>query len=638
MNKKSLKTVLGVTTVVGAAFILTSCNSFCSNLDTSNYMFGYNGMNTVYFAVGEEGNEYAQGEQYILDTFKAQANVDATKVTLDKLMIDAGTTNPNDNQKYITTGENNETVKNTSLFFNQINENLYSIKNVEIYCDGISTAEEGDKGVHYVFGLNDFTKNLLTSASSYRMITPSSSYWEALDNKVLDAMISEAKNTGIEALAGVTKETLTYEQLYGYTPEQLAKYKENSDEALLNEMLEGKEGENIGRNNALLARAGHIKFYNEANPTDYFANLNKWNDEIIKTEGFNFDDGMSQNFLNLMKTNLTAQVQNLRTCITVNDGFYGHVSNDPLNDTVLIEGKGEDFYEGWGRAFSEHGFLEGLLVYPIGTMVENFAHIFGMNGAGQIFAVLLATLIIRVLFLLVTMPSTLSQQKMTFLQPELAKLQQKYPNANTNNYEKQKLASAQMALYKKYKVHPFASLLVIVVQFPVFICVWNALQGSASLSRDAVLGLRLSDTIWNVLSNFTNWPSNPGWWTALVLVLLMSAAQIVAMLLPNWLNKKRMKSITKLGNSATMSQQNKTLKITQWVMTIFIIIMGFTLPSAMGVYWFAGAIISILQSVLLHFIFIKRAKNHDRNNNGEKVSFSAKIKNLFKKKEKEGTI
>ena len=83
-----------------------------------------------------------------------------------------------------------------------------------------------------------------------------------------------------------------------------------------------------------------------------------------------------------------------------------------------------------------------------------------------------------------------------------------------------------MALYKKYKVHPFASLLIIFVQFPVFICVWNALQGSASLSRDAVLGLRLSDTIWSVLSNFSGWPSNPGWWTALVLVILMSAAQM----------------------------------------------------------------------------------------------------------------
>ena len=405
-------------------------------------------------------------------------------------------------------------------------------------------------------------------------------------------------------------------------------------------MLEGGEN-NIGRNNALLARTGFVKYHNDENPNDHFATLKARNNEIITENKFGFDEGLSVNFLSLMQTNLNSQIANLRTCITVNDGYYGHISNDPLNDTVLIEGKGEDFYEGWGRAFSEHGFLEGLLVYPIGTMVENFAHIFGMNGYGQICAVLLATFIIRILFMLVTMPATLSQQKMSFLQPELAKLQQKYPNANTNNYEKQKMAQAQMALYKKYKVHPFSSLLVIIVQFPVFICVWNALQGSASLSRDAVLGLRLSDTIWNVLSNFTNWPSNPGWWTALVLIILMSAAQIVSMLLPQWLNKKRMKNVTKLGNSSALNQQNRTLKITQWVMTIFIVIMGFTLPSAMGVYWFAGAIISIIQSVLLHFIFVARQNKRDKGNyiDTTKPSFKDKMKNLFsKKKSSEGSI
>ena len=46
-------------------------------------------------------------------------------------------------------------------------------------------------------------------------------------------------------------------------------------------------------------------------------------------------------------------------------------------------------------------------------------------------------------------------------------------------------------------------MLVMIIQFPIFISVWNALTGSASLSRDAVLGLRLSDTIWNVLTDFT---------------------------------------------------------------------------------------------------------------------------------------
>ena len=625
MNKKSLKKVFGGTVVLGAVLLLTSCNSFCSNLDTSNYMFGYNGMNTTYF------ESYEQGEQYILDTFKAQANVDVEKVTLESLVLEMNPNDTNDDVSYV-----NGDTKRTDLFFYKVNDNLYALKNVTIYAKGISTVENTN-GVSYTFGLNDFTKNVLNAAASYNMITPTSSYWEELDNKVLDAMIAEAKNTGVESLANVSKDNLTYEILYGYTPEQLQEYKnDTSNETLLKEMLEGGEN-NIGRNNALLARTGFVKYYNEANPSDKFENLRVWNNEIITQEGFNFDDGLSSNFLNLMSSTLSTQVANLRTCITVDDGFYGHVSNDPLNDTVLIEGKGEDFYEGWGRAFSEHGFLEGLLVYPIGTMVENFAHIFGMNGYGQIFAVLLATFIIRILFMLVTLPSTLSQQKMTFLQPELAKLQQKYPNANTNDYEKQKLAAAQMALYKKYKVHPFASLLIIFIQFPVFICVWNALQGSASLSRDAVLGLRLSDTIWNVLSNFTNWPSNPGWWTALVLIILMSAAQIISMLVPNWLNKKKMKNVTKLNNSSSMNQQNKTLKYTQWIMTIFIVIMGFTLPSAMGVYWFAGAIISIIQSIVIHYIFIVRSNKRNGNYKDNNKEHNSKIKKLFTKKN-EGSI
>ena len=625
MNKKSLKKVFGGTVVLGAVLLLTSCNSFCSNLDTSNYMFGYNGMNTTYF------ESYEQGEQYILDTFKAHANVDVEKVTLESLVLEMNPNDTNDDVSYV-----NGDTKRTDLFFYKVNDNLYALKNVTIYAKGISTVENTN-GVSYTFGLNDFTKNVLNTAASYNMITPTSSYWEELDNKVLDAMIAEAKNTGVESLASVSKDNLTYEILYGYTPEQLQEYKnDTSNEALLKEMLEGGEN-NIGRNNALLARTGFVKYYNEANPSDKFENLRVWNNEIITQEGFSFDDGLSSNFLNLMSSTLSTQVANLRTCITVDDGFYGHVSNDPLNDTVLIEGKGEDFYEGWGRAFSEHGFLEGLLVYPIGTMVENFAHIFGMNGYGQIFAVLLATFIIRILFMLVTLPSTLSQQKMTFLQPELAKLQQKYPNANTNDYEKQKLAAAQMALYKKYKVHPFASLLIIFIQFPVFICVWNALQGSASLSRDAVLGLRLSDTIWNVLSNFTNWPSNPGWWTALVLIILMSAAQIISMLVPNWLNKKKMKNVTKLNNSSSMNQQNKTLKYTQWIMTIFIVIMGFTLPSAMGVYWFAGAIISIIQSIVIHYIFIVRSNKRNGSYKDNNKEHNSKIKKLFTKKN-EGSI
>ena len=74
------------------------------------------------------------------------------------------------------------------------------------------------------------------------------------------------------------------------------------------------------------------------------------------------------------------------------------------------------------------------------------------------------------------------------------------------------------------------------------------------------------------------------------------------------LNKKRTKNVTKVGVNPALDKQNKTMKITSWVMTIMIILMGFTLPSALGVYWLAGAIFSIIQSLIMHFVFVKKAK------------------------------
>ena len=361
---------------------------------------------------------------------------------------------------------------------------------------------------------------------------------------------------------------------------------------------------------SILAHYGYVKHYSvtvdeEGNEVvDYYKNIKDWNNTISKTLGEN--SVMSINFYNAYKSQLDAKVVNVRTCITVNDGFYGNLTTDPLNNTVKIEGKAKDFYQGWGEAFTQHGFLEGLLVYPIAVGVENLSHALGMNGWGQVGAVLIMTILVRALFMLVTLPSTISQQKMTYLQPELAKLQQKYPNAQTNQYDKERLTQAQMALYKKNKVHPFSMFIVMIIQFPLFICVWNALQGSASLSTDAVLGLNLSDSIWSTLTNFSGWPGFAGWWTALVLIILMSAAQIVSMMLPNLLSKIRMKNVTKTVKSDVAEKSQKTQKWVQWGMTIFIIIMGFNLPAAMGVYWFAGAIFSVIQTLIIHFVFMHK--------------------------------
>ena len=163
-------------------------------------------------------------------------------------------------------------------------------------------------------------------------------------------------------------------------------------------------------------------------------------------------------------------------------------------------------------------------------------------------------------------------------------------------------------LYKKNGVKPFTQILIMIIQFPVFIGVWGAMQGSSALSTGTVLGLKLSGSISQAVMNISGWPNNPGWWTAIVLFILMSVAQFLSMKVPQWIQAKKAKKMTKLGKNPAQDQQNKTMKMVSWVMLIMIIFMGFTLPAALGVYWFIGAIISLIQSIVTQSIASKQQR------------------------------
>jgi membrane protein insertase Oxa1/YidC/SpoIIIJ len=119
--------------------------------------------------------------------------------------------------------------------------------------------------------------------------------------------------------------------------------------------------------------------------------------------------------------------------------------------------------------------------------------------------------------------------------------------------------------------------------------------------------MNFTDSISSILFNGSNW-ANGSAWTALVLFILMSGAQVVSMLLPQWMQKRKQKKVAKLGKNPAQTQQNRTMKIVTYVMMIMIIFMGFTLASAMGVYWFIGALISILQTLVTQAIISHQSK------------------------------
>ena len=331
------------------------------------------------------------------------------------------------------------------------------------------------------------------------------------------------------------------------------------------------------------------------------------------SSGIKLDDLPTNDYLALYKKDMNSLINGYRSCIAIEEsdyGYYGYANNEsyrPNKVSVSIEAK--DWRFAWKK-----GFFEGLLVFPIAWLTETFVKGFKNLGMGgglpQLLAIFAITFIVRSLMLLATLKQTTSNAKMQALQPEITKIQNKYPNANTNNYEKQQMAAEMNRLYKKHKINPLTSLLVMVVQFPVFICVWGALQGSASLSSDTFLSLHLSDSINGVLFNGANWTAAGGFsaFTALVLFLLMAGAQVVSMLLPQWIQKAKRKKIASLGKNPAQNDQQNKMKMFTYIMMAMIIFMGFTLPSAMGVYWFVGALFSIGQTLIIEEINKRKAK------------------------------
>ena len=295
-------------------------------------------------------------------------------------------------------------------------------------------------------------------------------------------------------------------------------------------------------------------------------------------------------FYTYMKNSFNAYANKITACITPEDGTF---------DGLKLEGKS------WGEAFAKVGFIEGLLVWPIAAMLYYFAKAFsGLGEWGTILSILLVTVIVRGVLLLLTFKQTASQQKMTQLQPELAKIQEKYPNADTNQYDKQMMAQEQMALYKKYKINPFGMLIVLLFQFPIFIAVWGAMSGSAILRVGNLWGLQLSAITGEAIIHWNGTAS----WVALIIFIIMALSQAVSMLLPQFLQKRRTAKVSKMGVNPAKNKTNNQMMIMNIVMLVMIIFTGTQLPVAMAIYWIITALISLLQSLVISHITNKKIK------------------------------
>jgi len=97
-------------------------------------------------------------------------------------------------------------------------------------------------------------------------------------------------------------------------------------------------------------------------------------------------------------------------------------------------------------------------------------------------AIIILTLIIKIIFWPLGNISYKSMKEMQKLQPKIKELQERYKN------DKQKLSQATMALYKENKVNPFGGCLPMLIQIPVFFGLYKALLFAIELRHAPFFG------------------------------------------------------------------------------------------------------------------------------------------------------
>ena len=141
------------------------------------------------------------------------------------------------------------------------------------------------------------------------------------------------------------------------------------------------------------------------------------------------------------------------------------------------------------------GWFEGLIVWPIAQIINLIS---SKTDAGV--GIILTTLLIQMLVFVFTRKSQMSTQRMQAIQPEIARIQNKYAD-KTDEASKMKMYQETQDLYTKYDIHPFGSMLVTFLQFPVMIGMYYATMRAISVVNGSFLGLDLSGTVMYGLKN-----------------------------------------------------------------------------------------------------------------------------------------
>jgi YidC/Oxa1 family membrane protein insertase len=213
----------------------------------------------------------------------------------------------------------------------------------------------------------------------------------------------------------------------------------------------------------------------------------------------------------------------------------------------------------------DYGFL-AIIAWPLFWLLEKFHALSGNWGV----AIILLTVLIKLVFFPLSAASYKSMAKMKLVTPRLTKIREMY------GQDRNKMNQAMMELYKTEKINPLGGCFPILVQIPVFIALYWVLLAAIEL-RHAPFMLWIHDL--SALDPYY------------VLPILMTVTMVVQ---------------TRLNPTPPDPVQAKVMQIMPFVFSIFF----FFFPAGLVLYWLVNNILSIAQQWQIQRMFERDKPAH----------------------------
>jgi YidC/Oxa1 family membrane protein insertase len=222
----------------------------------------------------------------------------------------------------------------------------------------------------------------------------------------------------------------------------------------------------------------------------------------------------------------------------------------------------------------------GLLVRALKILANGIAGLGIPYAFG--FAIILFTVAIKALTFPLNWQQVRSSARMQALQPQLQELQKKYRK------NKDKLAQEQMKLYKSAGINPLGGCLPMVIQFPIWIGLYQALY---RLADEKVLGafLWIRDLGFPPQGTSFSWiwkpPVGMSWLEVagyVVLPVLTVVTQLV---------------VQKMTSSSSSDPQQAAMNQTMMLMPFMFGFFAIQVPAGLVLYWVTSNLLQLVQQV-----------------------------------------